>query len=418
MRVPAGLAWIALLLGLAACVSDQSLSAMNTSSPLTMPNVGTTEAVEGFIDDVSGPDPDGRYRSLEQAVEAARTCWEERGLDDYHLAVEFGGMAVTAPVLARVVDGEVVDTYPSTQQWSAEWLFQLVQDIVASQPDVIGVTFDPHTCHVTSIGVDQDTEAIDDEYGYDVYLTAEAGGSSGSALVDDSSLPPPVIHLVTGEETTLLHPYDYCWGTVCVDSFGSQEPDRAEIHDDFAVLLWRGDGALLADIDHNGCRTPLTLEQSGPGTWRVAVPERPGESLIHFNGSTGEGTTLFLLEASTDSPGPQATPRVEIGWPTTSDARWISFEIIGYLGEEQQATFTVEDTNGDRVTTIVDLAVIGDPVCPRLSAEFEIDDSVNLETTLIAHLQLDNYSVTFEWPAELADQPRVGSLVRSMTASP
>lgn len=383
-----------------------------------MADVRATEAVEEHIGHVSGPDPDGSYRNIEQAVEAARTCWEENGPDDYHLAIQFGGMAVTAPVLARVVDGEVIDAYPASQEWSAESLFQLIEDTVVSKPHVIGVDFDANTCHVTHIGVDQDTEAIDDEYGYEVHLATEPTRVPDPAIEEDSALPPPVIHLIAGKDTTLLHPHDYCWGTVCADSFGSQEPDRADIDDESALLLWRGDGDLLADLESNGCPVPQTLEQLGPGTWRLATPARPGKNMIQFHGSTPEGTTLFLLEASTDTPGPPPTPRVEIAWSTTSNARLINFEIAGYPGEEQQATITLVEQDGNKDRSTVDLAVVGDPACPRLSGELEIDDSVDLGSTLIAHLQLDNYQMTFEWPAELADQPQVGLLVRSMTASP
>lgn len=419
MRVLAGLAWLALLLGLAACTAERSPGPATTSRSVGASDLDTTpgsmvESLPEFVEEVTGPDPDDGYHTIELAIEAARICWEESGPDDYHLAIEFGGMAVVAPALARVIDGEVVDAYPSTQQWSAEWLFQLVEDIVARRPDVIEVRFDADTCHVTTISVDEETEAVDDEYGYDVHITPEPGAAFG----DVSSLPPPVIHLVSGEETTLLHPYDYCWALVCADSFGSQEPDRAEIDDDTAVLLWRGDGSLTADIDHDGCRIPLTLEEYGPGTWTLAIPEQPGENLIHLGGATREGTTLFHLQTSTDRPGPPATPRVVIGWPINDDTRWVNLEIIGYMGEQRHATLTLEGQDGEMVRTTVDLAVVESAACPRLSAEFDIDESSDLESTLIAHLQLDDYKVTFEWPAEFADQPQADMLVRSMTARP
>lgn len=105
---------------------------------------------------------------------------QEREPDEYWLAVRALGFALTPPELSHVIDGvarptgDVLATTASTRPRTGENghgehlptvkdAFARITAVVAREPDSVTVAFDEDLCHPTTIGVDPELEAIDDE---------------------------------------------------------------------------------------------------------------------------------------------------------------------------------------------------------------------------------------------------------------
>lgn len=246
--------------------------------------------------------------------------------------------------------------------------------------------------------------------------TPTTHSSTRNAETDALDASPPAVRLSTGDATVALEPFDYCWIGECADSFGNKEPDQATIHTEDVTLEWKTDGRLSAWVKKDGCTTPLALDVVGVGVWRLAMPERPGVTLIYLHGSAPQGTASFLLEASTTVPGRESTLVVEVGWPVTTDPLSISFNISGYTGDSNQATLTFESADGTETQSALDLVWTEyEPGCPVLFTELDIDDVRQPGAPPIeGRLHLDKYSAEWTWPGEFANRDD-NILVRSMT---
>lgn len=242
---------------------------------------------------------------------------------------------------------------------------------------------------------------------------------SPTSIVDapTTSSGPPALKLTTGNETVALEPFDYCWIDECADSFGGKEPDKATIHSEDVNLEWKTDGTLSASVKGDECTTPLALDEIGVGVWQLAMPEKPGVTLISLSGSAPEGTASFLLEATTAVPGRASTPVVEIGWPVTSDPLSISLNIYGFKLDPSEATLTFESADGTTTQSTLDLVWTEyEPDCPVLFTELDVVDISQLGAPPIeTRLHLDKYQAQWIWPDEF-DNRDDNPLMTSMTS--
>jgi hypothetical protein len=158
---------------------------------------------------VSGPGADGTYTTVLAAADAFESCWAEREPDEYLFAVQAWSFGVGPPDLSHVIDGvaqppedvpgTTVSTRPRTGETDAAERLPTVEDAFArivmitdQGPDGLSVVFDQNLCHPTTIGVNSDVDAVDDEVTFEYTVIPTGRGDVDlvpvtSATVDGRS---------------------------------------------------------------------------------------------------------------------------------------------------------------------------------------------------------------------------------------
>jgi hypothetical protein len=122
-----------------------------------------------------------------EALADARARWDSVGVSEYQLQVGkicFCAPEVTAPVVVTVRGDEVVDVrYAEGRPEGApdvpedaptvETLFDAVERAI-DEADELQVEYDPELGYPTRIGIDFDTDVVDEELGYEAVVLSHS----------------------------------------------------------------------------------------------------------------------------------------------------------------------------------------------------------------------------------------------------